>query len=462
MTFRVLKLTTVVFIFFAGLAVTESLSAEEYSLEELYRIALDRSERIKISEEDLYISDRGKDKALSALLPTLSAFGGYTRYSTEKRLAGSIIQPNDAMSWGVRLDQSFSLGGREVIAFGISKENIEKSKYDLYAVKEGYLINVASAYYIVLRNKKVVEIAMANVTRLSKQRDAAATRLKVGEVTKTDLLRAEAELSGAQSELVRAENGLKLSKAVLARLVGLYGEYDVKESPPTLAGNQEYPDLTLAIPECGELLECLKEKAFLERAELRAAGLQKRISEEQVKFTQGAYWPILSIEGAYEREEDNPAPETLNREKIYGGVRLIFPFFEGGLRRAEVREAEARMRQAGFTFEDLKKTISIEVETAYLDFMTQKGVLKSLEDQLKFARDNYNSISKQYEFGLATSIDVIDSNTLLVTAERQLADAVYNYQLSVLLVERVAGVFLKKVVSQQSEVNKQNITYRLP
>lgn len=462
MALKVLKLTPIVLVFFTGLAITDHLFAEEYLLEDLYRIALDRSERIKISEEDLYISERGKDKALSALLPTLSAFGGYTRYSEEKRAAGSIIQPSDATSWGVRLDQSFSLGGREVVNFGISKENIEKAKYDLYAVKEGYLFSVAAAYYSVLRNKKVVEIAMANVTRLNKQRDAAATRLKVGEVTKTDLLRVEAELSGAQSELVKAENRLKLSKAVLARLVGLYGEYEVKESPQTLAGNQEYSDLTLVTAECGVSLECLKEKAFLERAELRAAGLQKKISEEQVKFTQGAYWPTLSIEGVYSREEDNPAPETLNREKIYGGVRLNFPFFEGGLRRAEVREAEARMRQAGFTFEDLKKTISIEVETAYLDFMTQKGVLKSLEDQLKFARDNYNSISKQYEFGLAHSIDVIDSNTLLVTAERQLADAVYNYQLSILLVERVIGVLLKKVVSQQSGVNKQDMTYSLP
>jgi outer membrane protein len=147
MALKVLKLTPIVFIIFTGLAVTDHLFAEEYSLEDLYKIALERSERIKISEEDLYISERSKDKALSALLPTLSAFGGYTKYSEEKRSAGSLIQPSDATSWGVRLDQSFSLGGREVVAFGISKENIEKAKYDLYAVKEGYLFSVAFAYY---------------------------------------------------------------------------------------------------------------------------------------------------------------------------------------------------------------------------------------------------------------------------------------------------------------------------
>ena len=45
-------------------------AAEEYSLDDLYRLALERSEKIKISEEDLYISERGEDKAFSVLLPT--------------------------------------------------------------------------------------------------------------------------------------------------------------------------------------------------------------------------------------------------------------------------------------------------------------------------------------------------------------------------------------------------------
>ncbi|HMK50556.1 MAG TPA: hypothetical protein VK435_10930, partial [Thermodesulfovibrionales bacterium] len=55
-------------------------AAEQYTLEDLYRIALERAERIKISGEDLVISEWGKDKAVSAFLPKISAFGNYTRY----------------------------------------------------------------------------------------------------------------------------------------------------------------------------------------------------------------------------------------------------------------------------------------------------------------------------------------------------------------------------------------------
>jgi outer membrane protein len=413
-------------------------SAQDYSLDDLYRIALERAERIKMSEEDLYITERVRDKALAVLLPKLSAFGDYTRYSDEKALASdSIIQPEDSTSWGLRLDQTLSLSGRELTAFKIAKENIEKSRYDLYAVREEYLFRVSSAYYDVLRAQKAVEIARANAERLTRHRDAAAIRLKVGEVTKTALLRAEAELSGAQSELMRAENGLKLTRAILARLVGLIGDYDLKES------------VVKAETFEGRILGSLKEEAIAERAEAKSLDLQKKAAGEQVRYARGAYWPTVSIEGVYRQKEEDPASSFTVEETTYGGLRLNFPFFEGGLRRAEVKEAEARQRQSELIYEDLKKTINIEVENAYLDLITQREILKSLEDQLTFARDNYNATSKQFEFGLANSIDVMDANTLLVTAERQLAEARLNYQLADLRLKRATGTLLKTVVSGQ-------------
>lgn len=418
-------------------------SRPEYTLGDLYRIALERSERIKISEQDLFIAEREKDKAMSAFLPKLSAFGDYTRYSEEKLSTtpdfSFALQPKTSASWGFRLDQSLSLGGREITAFQISKKGIESSRYNLYATREDYLLGVSVSFYDVLKTNKAVEIARANVDRLTKHRDAARTRLRVGEVTKTALLRAEAELSGAQSELIRGENNLSLAKAVLARKVGINEQYDIEESKVESKTASDY---------ALRPLDSLKNEAHAERSELKSLELQKKIAEEQVRFARGAYWPTLSVEGVYLGMDQDPSSPFLNKESVYGVLRLNVPFFEGGLRRAEVREAEARKRQSELLYEDLKKTVNIDVENAYLDLKTQTGILKSLEDQLTFARDNYNAVSKQFEFGLANSIDVMDANTLLVTAERQLADARYNYQLSILKLKRATGTLFKTVVNE--------------
>ncbi|MCX5805548.1 MAG: TolC family protein [Proteobacteria bacterium] len=421
----------------------------EYTLDTLYRIALERSEKIKISAEDLYIAITGKEKAMSFLLPQLSAVGGYTRYKDSK-ISDSVtlIQPDETASYGVRLDQSMSLSGREITAFKISKDNIEKSRLDLIAVKEAYMFLVSSAYYNYLKAKKIDDISKANVERLTKHKNAATTRLRIGEVTKTALLRAEAELSGAQSDLIKTGNLTTLRKAVLARIVGIDEDFEVKENSE-LRDSRSTPEEI--IEGCQPLaVECLKEKANIERAELKSANMQKKMADDMVRIAKGAYWPTVSVEGVYQKRKETPETGSIVRDNLYGGLKFNLLFFEGGIRDAQVKEADSKKRQAGLAYEDLKKNVNIEVEGAYLDFVTQKGVLKSLEDQDSFAKDNYSAVTRQFEYGLTNSIDVMDANTLLVTAERQLADAIYSYRLSVLMVKRATGILLKSITGSDT------------
>jgi len=198
------KVTLIIFCFLL-VFIPYRLSAEEYSLDDLYRLALKKSETIKIAEEDLYISKREKDRAIAVLLPTLSAFGSHTRYNEEKRAGTFTLQPDYTNSWGLRLDQSVSLSGRELTALKRARKSITKSSFDLNAVKEDYLLSVAYAYYDVLKAKKAAEIADANVQRLTKHRDAAKTRLRVGEITKTAKRKAKSEQDRRSLEFFKGD-----------------------------------------------------------------------------------------------------------------------------------------------------------------------------------------------------------------------------------------------------------------
>lgn len=427
------------------------ISAQEYSLDDLYGMALERSEKIKIAEEELYISKQEKDRASAVLLPTLSAFGSHTRYTEEKRAANALIQPGHANEWGLRLDQSMSLSGREITAFRIAKEGINKSRFDLYSVKEGYLLNVADAYYDVLKSRKAAEIAGANVERLTKHRNAAIKRLEVGEATKTVVLRAEAELAGAQSDMIKAENVLRLARSILARTAGIRGPFKLRE-PQTGSGykapDRHMQDIELLTGECRiSALGCLKAKALSERAEIKTMELQKEIAENEVKYARGAYWPELSVEGVYHRQDNEPSTSFEIEESAYGAVKLNFPFFEGGLRTAEVRKAKAELRQVLYALSDMKEAVNVEVENSYLDLLTVSAVRDKLGAEAEYAQENFNAVTKQFQYGLADSIDVMDANTLLVTAERELANAGYEYDMSVLRLKRATGVLLKDIIN---------------
>lgn len=429
-------------------------SAEVFTLNDLFRSALQRSETIKIAEEDLYLSRLEKDKALSVLLPTLSAFGSHTRYSEKKTQLTFLLQPDYTNEWGLRLDQSLSLSGREYTAYTIARDGILKSTHDLTAVRELHLLKISRQYYTLLTAKKAVEIAKANVERLTKYRDAARIRLKVGEVTKTVLLRAEAELAGAESDLIKSENNMRIATVLLAKSAGIDGEYDVAEPRSVLDFNDlehRFLDHIFLKNECaGSKLDCLKAEALSERAEIKSLEVEKKIANDNISYAKGSYWPDISIEGVYFREKNEPQSAFGLNERIYGGVRVDFPFFEGGLRKAEVSDARAKLRQAQYSLSDLKRTILSEVENSYLFVKTEASVLTKLKAEVKYAEDNYNSITKQFKHGLADSIDVIDANTLLVTSERELTRAEFTYRLSILELQHSAGNLTESVINRQA------------
>lgn len=411
------------------LAMPSFIFGADYTLADLYRIALKSAEKIKISEENVNIAKLELNKARGALIPNLSGYGSYTQYTESKRGdTANLLQPNQSGTWGLQLTQSYSLSGRDFTVPDIAAKTLERSRYDLASFQQDYLLTVSASFYDLLKAKQALEIANANLDRLTKYREAANTRLRVGEVTKTALLRAEGELSGARSDRIKAVNTVTAAKVGLARIVGIEEPYDIKETPEV-----DYSP--------GSLID-LESLAIAQRQDLKSLAAQKKIAEKQVTYVKGANWPSLSLGATYARVDQYPQSTNFNRDSIYGNVALNFTFYDGGERNADIMQAETRLRQAELLYRDAVNSATLQVRNSFLDFTTQQGIIKFLQDQLTYARDNFNAVSKQYEFGLANSLDVFDANNLLLTSQRQLADALNSSRFSRLNLQRVTGSLL--------------------
>lgn len=430
-----MKTKILVFILFFILT-EQAVAQQNLTISDVFFLALKKAEKVKIAEENIIISKEAQNKALAGLLPNITAYGKYTDYNKEKIVNTSIIQPDKTILWGVSIEERLSLGGREFINYAISKDILTKTEFDVTSFKEQYLIRVAQALYNYLKAKRAVEIAESNVQRLKKHRDAANIRLKVGEVTKTDLLRAEAELSGAQADLISAKNSLKVAKAILAKDAGIEGDFEILETKL----NDPYATLTV---------EHVKAIAKELRPEIKIALISREIAKKNVDYTIGSYFPTLTLSATYQKFDQNPSTEFTNKESTFAVAVINFPIFEGGLRKAEVGEAKAKLRQAELQYEDTVKEVFIDVESAYHTYITFRDTIKALEDEVAYARENFNSVTKQYQYGLANSIDVTDANTFLVTAERKLMEAQYNYQLSILRLRQATGTLLKALTNNE-------------
>jgi len=417
-----------------------------YTLDGLYRLALKRSERVGISEEDLFLAEQTRKKAFSVLVPELTAFGTHTRYLISESFAdfftGSegfggdigVESPDSSTTWGLQLSQTFTLNGKELIALKITGDSIEKAEFDLSTVKEEFLFGVAAAYFDVLKAEKTLDIARANVHRLTTYRDAVDVKLKLEEVAKTDKFRAEAELSNAMAELLASRNRLKYTRAVLSQLTGLSGDYEVTDTEALMDPTDEHG------------VADLQSVAYAHRTELKSMEKQQAIAEKQVRYYRSEYWPTVSLNGSYSKTEQSPSGAfVMSDEDLSVGLTLNLSLFDGGLKKAQVGEALAQKRQADLGYRSVKKQIDLEVEQSYLSVSSAKSVLGALEDQVIYARSNYDAVLKQFQHGVANSVDIMDANTLLVTAERQFSDADYTYQLAILKLNRSQGVFLSSL-----------------
>ena len=408
-------LITALFLFFSQ---TPSHAQTLYSLQELIEKANRLSETIKIAEEDVEIAVQEKKRALSVLIPSVTTFGSVTRHDNP-----GISTPNTTTA-GIKLTQSFTLNGKELIALDVTKRSIEGREFALESIRSEYLLQVSQAYYNILSAQRFVEIAQSDVERLATHLDAVNEKLSVGNVTKTDLFRAEAELSRSKTELVRAQNGVLQSKAALKNLVDIDDDFELEKEP--LAAIKNY-DTTQAE---------IQAFALNNRFEIKEAKKNLEIAEKTVKFNKSDFWPSVSLEAGY-RETDSEYEAVLseiesNNQDLYFSGELVFTLFDGGLRRAQVHQALADLRKAKNVLSLEEKKITLDSKTSFLEYDTAKSTLDSLQDELKSARENYNAVQMQFKYGMADSIDMMDANTLLVTAQRRLSDARYTLYLSVL------------------------------
>ncbi len=402
------------------------------TLAQASRLAVAGYESVKLSEEDLYQAEKGIDKALSQMLPSLTADANYTKYS-ESATSGSLnVQPEESSSYGLKLTQSLYSGGKEWSLWRQAKKKTESNKYGLEAVRQDVALNVSRAYFAVLKAEKTVEIKEASLKRAMEQRKVAAARFQVGEVTKAIVLRSEAEVASAETELINAKKDLLVGRDKLARLIGVSESFKVVD-----------PNIQ-PIPDAG--LDKLTTLSLEKRQEYIQSRLDQEIAEEGISYAGGNFLPSLKLEGVYSKRDQDPKSALFNDESIYAGVIFTYPLFEGGLRKAELDEAKSKKRQAEFKRINLRRDIELEVREAFHNLEAFASVIESNKRQLSFAEENYTMVFKQFSYGLSTNVDVIDANSTLVAAQSNLANATYDYQTAILDLKKKVGILFEDAV----------------
>lgn len=407
-----------------------------YTLQEAYQSAISNNEVVKIAEENVVQSESRVDQARTYVFPRLIGRAGYTRYNEvlpemKPDEEGFIFQPLTQLSAALVLTQPLYTGGRTFAALRTAKTMREVSTRDLSSTRQDMVLNVAAAYYGVLRAEKMMGKSRESVDRMERhklvtEREASTRKTKANI---SNLLRARTLVSQARIFLTRDENNVKIARQKLTLLTKL---------PETAAVVE--PD---SVPEPHESFEELKSLALTNRDEYAASKLNINIAEESITLVKGAHRAQVYAEAAVQDSESHPA--TLTDGTIYyGGLRLQVPIFEGGLTKAELSEARSKRRQAELSLLYLERSIESDVYESYINYQTIDSVLKAVRIQYDDARSNFQAVENLFSQGLAPSLSLIDAQQALFIAEREMVNATYDHQLAILRLHRSIGMLKKQ------------------
>ena len=146
-------------------------------------------------------------------------------------------------------------------------------------------------------------------------------------------------------------------------------------------------------------------------------------------------WPRPVITGQYQRQISGGF--TSSGGQVMGG--FAFDLFNGGANRAAYQEAKAQQLNAEQREKQIYKDIQVQVEEAYLNLTSSKDRLAASETSLAASQKNYDVQKERYNQGLAITLDLLNAELQLTTAQTNEVQARYDYYTAISQMEYAVG-----------------------
>ena len=372
-------------------------------------------ESIKISKEDLNISR-------SEFLPTVTISSSKSQEKTEKLTnrsgANSSFTNVDPKTQSIIIEQKLFQGFAGIATYEKSKIGLNLADAKLLKIEQETLYKAAEAYLGLIFANEKLKINKKNVDLLERQVETDQARLERGQVTLVDLAQSESSLAGAQAKFIQVKNETVTAKLVYEKIIGPITDEN------SLDKNS---DLIFQTPNSlNDAIEISKKN----NPDLIIAKLEYEQSEKDVLIARADLSPSATL-SLNSTKTDDLSSSYDERDKNVVKATISWPIFKGGKNTASFNKSKNLKNRKKLLFDNATKTNDTSVASAWSSLQSSKSLLNSVKSQVKAAEIANEGITVEYESGLGRStLDVIQSNSILLTSKISLADSERNYSLS--------------------------------
>ena len=383
--------------------------------------AYDTNPELNAEREILNISEQEYNISKGSYLPTVTLSGSKSEESTDKLTdrtgADTTITEVDPTVKTITITQTLIDFGRGA-ELSKSKIGVNLAKVKLFKKEQEIIYKSIQAYTGLISANEKLKINRSNVNLLDRQVETDRIRLERGNISLSDVAQSESSLAGAQAKLIQAENDFLTSKLNYENIIG-------KLNNPELLDKSSIINPTLP-----EELDSAIEISKKNNPDLIIAQLEYQQSKKDTTSAKSDLAPSATL--SFDRSKSDDLSSTIDeREKDTLTATVTWPFYSGGKNYANLNKNKSLELQKNLLLDNMTKKNQTDVASAWSNYQSSQSLLSSVNAQVNAAEIANEGIVAEYNSGSdRTTLEVIQSNSLLLNAQISLADSERNYILS--------------------------------
>ncbi len=408
----------------------ELLALQPVSLQETIRRTLDYHQGLKILKENLTVVRDELRSAKAGWGPRVDVAGsvGYTSLSdTTTRGLGA--------DKGFEVDDSISLTITQPLWDGFAtRSRVRMGEATVDSVVSRVFDNATTfaldgiiAHADVLRQRKIVELATANVLQHEEILASQAERVALGASTTADETQTQGRLVTARATLATSESALREAENSYYRLTGTHAP-KVLDELPMPAGMYT-------------LLDEIQHEAVKNNPKIQAYKHDIAILLGEKELAESAYHPQVNLEAGPSHTNRHGPGNQWTRE---WGANIVMNWnlFSSGADDATVSAALGRVRESRSTLLNLMDELRMEISDTWTRYTVAQRVRDLNEQAVMFNTATRDAYLEQFILGQRSLLDVLDAENELFNSSTELETALSNVVVGAYRLEALTGNML--------------------
>ncbi|HTN34854.1 MAG TPA: TolC family outer membrane protein [Marinobacter sp.] len=395
---------------------------------ETYEKALSYDSGIATAQARFEAQEAASDISKSLLLPQIGAYGEANHIDLDGPAQDNSYRE---LRYGVQLTQPL-FRADNWFRYDASQFQNDSARAQYNLAQQQLILDVATAYFNVLRAQDTVTTAGATEAAIQRQYEQSRERFDVGLIAITEVYEARASYDDSKSQRIAAENQLNIARERLSRLTGEYAE-DLENL------RQNFP---LGRPDPMDP-SAWEATALEQNWTIQAAMYDLNASEANLKVAKAGHYPTLDLNASYGKSNLHGAEGPIQRDGTTTqgiiGVTLNVPIYVGGGTQASVRQQRSLVSVAEQSLNTTRRDVRVNTRSLFLTVNNNVETASSLEQTIISRRSALDATRAGYDVGTRNIVEVLDSERAYYVALRDYANARYDYVINSLQLKQTAG-----------------------